>query len=89
MEVVNSNIEGEVDMSPGARNNVNESGAIKAINPGAMGSFPITKEMLEFQQEIIHKAFFKESETDFTFSIPGNSNSIAAAGIFVGYASLS
>jgi hypothetical protein len=59
-ETVDANIEGEVNMSPGARNHVLEAGAIKAISPGAMGNFPITKEMLEFQQEIIHKVFFKD-----------------------------
>lgn len=59
-ETVDANIEGDVNMSPGARNHVLQEGAIKPIQPGALGSFPITKDMLEFQQEIIHKAFFKD-----------------------------
>jgi hypothetical protein len=59
-EVKDNNIEGEVSNSPNALNHVTEIGSIKALDQVSLGSFPITREMLEFQQEIIHKGFFKD-----------------------------
>ncbi len=54
-------VEGGVDVSPGAINYVIEVGNnFAAIDRDARGSFPITKDFLEFQQEKIHKAFFKD-----------------------------
>lgn len=50
--------EGTVDVRPNALNFVQEKGTIRAIEQQVLGNFPITKEMLLFQQEIIHKAFF-------------------------------
>ena len=52
--------EGRVQVFPGALNFVQARKTIGAIEQNAMGNFPITKEMLEFQQEIIHKAFFRD-----------------------------
>ena len=57
---VTSDFEGIVNVTPGAINNVGETGSIQGIRGSAMGSFPITKDALEFQQEIIHKAFFRD-----------------------------
>ena len=57
---VDQNFEGEVNTTPGALNFVQKPGMIQAIQGAALGSFPVTREMLEFQQEIIHKAFFKD-----------------------------
>jgi hypothetical protein len=59
LEVVDT-FEGSVNLTPGAVNYVRQIDSIRAINPGAIGNFPITKEMLEFQQEKIHKAFFRD-----------------------------
>ena len=55
-----SSFEGRVRTIPGAQNIVEELGSIASISDGAKGSFPITKDMLIFQQDIIHKAFFKD-----------------------------
>jgi len=52
--------EGEVNVTPGALNHVPQVGTIKALEQNILGNFPITREMLEFQQEIIHKAFFRD-----------------------------
>jgi hypothetical protein len=59
LEVLDT-FEGQVRVTPGAENYVRELNSIKAIQRDAMGNFPITKDMLEFQQDIIHKAFFKD-----------------------------
>jgi len=53
-------VEGRVDVRPGANNIVTQIDAIKALDQGVRGSFPITKEMLEFTQDIIHRIFFKD-----------------------------
>jgi len=58
-EVLDS-FEGPVRVKPGALNYVSEMGSIKALDQNLNGNFPITKEMLEFQQEIVHKAFFRD-----------------------------
>lgn len=59
-EVVDNNIEGEVNNSPDALNHVTEIGSIRALDQTLMGNFPISKDMLEFQQEIINKGFYKD-----------------------------
>lgn len=51
-------VEGKVDVRPGANNIVTQIDAIKALDQGVRGNFPITKEMLEFVQDIIHRIFF-------------------------------
>lgn len=51
-------VEGQVDVRPGANNIVTQIDAIKALDQGVRGNFPITKEMLEFVQDIIHRIFF-------------------------------
>ena len=52
--------EGMVRVTPGANNYVQQMGSIKAIDEGIRGNFPITKEILLFRQEIIHRAFFAD-----------------------------
>jgi len=55
------NHEGRVNVTPGAVNYVAEVGnTIKALDAGVMGNFPITKEMLELQRDLIHKAFYRD-----------------------------
>ena len=55
-----SSFEGQVNVTPGALNFVEQMGSIKGLDQMALGSFPITKEMLEFQRETIHTAFFRD-----------------------------
>jgi hypothetical protein len=57
---VDQSFEGTVRVKPGAINRVSQMGSIKAIDRNIAGNFPISKEMLEFQQEKVHKAFFKD-----------------------------
>jgi hypothetical protein len=47
-----------VDVRPGARNDVAQLHTIAAIDRGVLGNFPITKEMLEFEQEQVRDLFF-------------------------------
>ncbi len=53
--------EGPVRVTPGARNDVQEIGTIKALDMGLLGNFPITEKSLIDQREIIHRAFFKNA----------------------------
>ncbi len=63
-EVVVNGMEGGnqsvINVTPGAINWVMEKGTINALDQQLNGSFPITKDVLEFQQEIIHRAFFRD-----------------------------
>ena len=59
LEVLES-FEGGVNMTPGAINYVQQMGMIKAIDRNALGSPPVTMEMITLHQEKIHKAFFKD-----------------------------
>ena len=51
-------VEGQVDVRPGANNIVTQLDAIKALDQGLRGNFPITEKSLEFLQTIIHRIFF-------------------------------
>jgi len=53
--------EGKVRVFPGALNLVNEMDNIKALDSSLNGNFPITKEALDSQREIIDRAFFKQA----------------------------
>jgi len=58
----NSNlVEGKINTSPNAVTEVMGNGneAIGLLQPTLGGYFPINKEMLEFQQEIIHRGMFR------------------------------
>ncbi len=57
-ETLANAVEGPVDVRPGANNLVTQMNSIKALDNGIKGNFPITKEMLEFLQDIIHRIFF-------------------------------
>jgi len=54
-----SSVEGDYAVYPGARNEVSELPA-SAVIEGMQGAFPITKEVLEMQREVIHTAFYKD-----------------------------
>ncbi len=58
--LVNEAFEGEVRVGPGGINYVNDiTNSIRAIKE-AQGNFPITKDMLEMQQEVVKKDFFND-----------------------------
>lgn len=57
-EVLSNAVEGRVDVRPGADNRVSQMNSIKSLDDGVKGNFPITKDMLEFLQDIIHRIFF-------------------------------
>lgn len=57
-EVLSGAVEGRVDVRPGAANEVTQINSIKALDEGVRGSFPITKEVLELIQNIVHRVFF-------------------------------
>ncbi len=61
METLDAAIEGDIDMSPGARNHVYERDAIRPVNPGLLGNFPITEKTIALITERIDKAFFKNA----------------------------
>ena len=52
--------EGEVRTFAGALNWVPEMGSIKAIEQGVRGNFPITKDLLEYEQELVKRMFFND-----------------------------
>lgn len=58
LEILES-FDGIVNLSPKALNFVVEPNTIKAIDLGAKGSYPISREELEEQRGIIREAFFK------------------------------
>lgn len=53
--------EGDVRVTPGAVNVVQEMGSIKALEGNLIGNFPITEKSLDRQTEIIHRAFFRNA----------------------------
>jgi len=59
LEVVES-FEGEVRTYPGAINYVMEHGAIRAVDRGVLGNYPVTLEMVEAQRELVRKAYFND-----------------------------
>ncbi|KKM69681.1 hypothetical protein LCGC14_1448290, partial [marine sediment metagenome] len=59
-EVLHS-VDGPVRVTPGAKNVVQEMGSIKALDSGLFGNFPTTEASLDRQQDLIHRAFFKDA----------------------------
>ncbi len=57
LEVLES-FEGEVSVIPGAIKNVLQMESIKAINQTALGNFPIGKDIVEMQRQVVKDAFF-------------------------------
>jgi hypothetical protein len=53
-------VEGELNNAPGARNIFGERQAAGALDGQLNGNFPISKDMIAMQQEIINKGFFKD-----------------------------
>ena len=60
LEVLES-FDGEVDVSPDATNWVVELGSIRAIQGEARGNFPITKDILEMERQVIKDAYFSQA----------------------------
>ena len=54
-------VTGPVRVTPGATNVVQEMNSIRALDSGLNGSLPITEISLDRQQDIIHRAFFKDA----------------------------
>jgi hypothetical protein len=52
--------EGEVLVSPGDLNHVLERGTIAAMDRGALGNFPISKDLLEMEREEVKKIFYND-----------------------------
>lgn len=51
--------DGDVDLTPRAQNFVTEMDSIRPINLAAMGSYPITKDWIEYRTERIQNIYFK------------------------------
>lgn len=60
-QAVADGVEGEVRTSPGALNWVYNIDNIRAMDGAMNGNFPIGKESLEMQYDLIHRAFFKNA----------------------------
>ncbi len=54
-------VDGPVRVTPGATNVVQEMGSIKALDNALNGNFPIVDSSLDRQQDLIHRAFFKDA----------------------------
>lgn len=54
-------VEGEVRTGVGKLNWVREMDNIKALDSSLNGNFPITKDILEMQQDLLHRAFFQKA----------------------------
>ena len=59
-EVLES-FEGTVNVTPGAENIVMEIPSIKAIDMGAHGAYPVTKDILEYYREGVRQGFLKNA----------------------------
>ena len=60
LEVLES-FEGEVKTTPSALNFVQERGSIGAVQQNALGNFPIGKDIIDMQREIIKAAFYSQA----------------------------
>lgn len=54
-------VEGDVDVRPDALNWVEEMDNIKALDGGMNGNFPITEKTVAWQEDIIHRAFYRNA----------------------------
>lgn len=59
-EVLDS-FEGNVDVTPGANNYVTTIPSFRAIEMGAAGAYPVTKDILEYRREFVRQGFFKNA----------------------------
>ena len=60
MEILFS-VNGPVRVTPGAKNIVQELNSIRALDNKLYGNMPITEISLDRQQDLIHRAFFKDA----------------------------
>lgn len=60
LEVLES-FDGDVDVTPNAQNFVTEMESIRPINLSAMGSYPVTKDWIEFRTTRIQNIYFKNT----------------------------
>ena len=60
LEVLES-FEGEVSVIPGALNFVSEFNTIRAVQQNALGNFPIGKDVIDMQRQLIKDAFFSQA----------------------------
>ncbi|KKL51766.1 hypothetical protein LCGC14_2292190, partial [marine sediment metagenome] len=60
MEILFS-VNGPVRVTPGAKNVVQELNSIRALDNKLYGNMPITEISLDRQQDLIHRAFFKDA----------------------------
>ncbi len=60
MEVLFS-VDGPVRVTPGAKNIVQEKDSIQGLDNKLYGNMPITEVSLDRQQELIHRAFFRDA----------------------------
>jgi len=60
MEVLYS-VDGPVRITPGAKNIVQEMNSIRALDSNLNGNFPINEKSLDRQQDLIHRAFFRDA----------------------------
>jgi hypothetical protein len=58
---ISGNFDGDVDVTPNALNYVNEKDSIKPINLSAMGSYPVTKDWIEYRTTRIQNIYFKNT----------------------------
>lgn len=58
---VHEDVDGPVSVVPGAKNVVREMGHIKSLEPGMKGNFPVVKDIILMERDVIHAAFFKNA----------------------------
>jgi len=57
--LVDHTFEGRVNLSPGAQNMVVDMNGVKSLL-NQLGNYPVTEKSIEAQQDIIHRAFYKD-----------------------------
>jgi len=60
MDIMES-FEGDYKVYPGARNDVTEFPTAQAVDRNISGNFPISKEIIEMQREVVHTIFYKDA----------------------------
>ena len=66
MEAKQDALEGTPDLRPNAVNWVEETGSFKSVDLGAIGNYPVTDDLVEKQQQIIHDHFYRRVFQQFT-----------------------
>jgi hypothetical protein len=60
IEAVRNAIEGKIRMTPDAINWVERTGSIKALDPSAMGNYPVGENEYKRWEEKVHRAFYAD-----------------------------